>query len=174
MPPPDHHCLRLVLTLLHASHKKSASHGFPGDLTQPLGRTRKPQTLNWFWSQDSSYSNGPTSNSQQTTLKISSSKKKVWKNKHATITSVLPLLLISTLLHQILWSSRFHQALVILVLCWRCTSSRRCGSHGGQLDEKSSRGYGGKASRVTPQAQGSSLGQSRKRQYHVLISNTVI
>jgi hypothetical protein len=42
------------------------------------------------------------------------------------------------------------------------------------LDEKSSGGYGGKASRVTPQAPGSSLGQSRKRQHHILISNTVI
>jgi hypothetical protein len=29
-------------------------------------------------------------------LRISSSKKKLWKNKHATITSVLPLLLMST------------------------------------------------------------------------------
>lgn len=95
-PPPDHYCLQLVLTLLHASQKRSASHGFPGDLTQALGSTRKPQTLNWFWSQDSSYSNGPTSNSEQTTLRISSSKFFFWKNKHATITSVLPLLLIST------------------------------------------------------------------------------
>ncbi len=61
-----------------------------------LGRTRKPQSLNWFWSQASSYSNCPTSNSEQTALRISSSKKKLWKNKHATITSVLPLLLIIT------------------------------------------------------------------------------
>jgi hypothetical protein len=60
------------------------------------------------------------------------------------------------------------------VLRWKCTRSRRSGSHGRQLDEKSSGGYGGKASRITPQAQGSSLGQSRKRQHHVLISNTVI
>lgn len=75
-PPPDHYCLQLVLTLLHASHKKSASHGFPGDLTQALGSTRKPQTLNWFWSQDSSYSNGPTSNSEKTALSISCSEKK--------------------------------------------------------------------------------------------------